>query len=102
MQGLICDDRTLESRGILALSPGSSWLADPSDTVQYDLVNNSYGSVTYPFIFSSTRIDSKNLNDLDGHNGSLIWYNSPESSLSTSKDVSPDFTIASIFTLALK
>jgi hypothetical protein len=56
----------------------------------------------YPFIFSSTRIDSRFINDLDGHNGSFIWYIDAESSLSTSVDVSPDFTIASIFTTSLE
>jgi hypothetical protein len=97
----MCDDRTPRSRGILALSPRSSWLPDPSDSVQYDLVKYNYGSVTYPFIFSSTRIDSTNSIDLDGHNGSLMWYNGPDSLLATSKDVSPDFAIASIFTTSL-
>jgi hypothetical protein len=107
MQGLTCDDRTPESRGILALSRRSSWLPESSDAAQYNFVSHSYydysyGSVTYPFIFSSTRIDSTLLSDLDGRNGSLTWRNGPESSLATSKDVSPDFTIASIFTTSLE
>jgi hypothetical protein len=81
MQRLICDDRTPETRGILALLPRSSWLPDPSDTVQYDLVHlSNYGftSAIYPFIFSSSRIDSTMQSDIDGHNGSLTWHSGPE------------------------
>jgi hypothetical protein len=58
--------------------------------------------VTYPFIFSSTRIDSRSFSNLQGYNGSLIWYKNPDSSLDTLQDVSPDFTIASIFTTSLE
>jgi hypothetical protein len=98
----MCDDRTPESRGTLALSPRSSWLPDPSDTVQYDLAEYKSGLMTYPFIFSSTKIDRTflTMRDRDGRNGSLIWEYGPKSVLTY--EGAPDFTIASIFTTSLE
>jgi hypothetical protein len=63
---------------------------------------NSHGPI-YPFIFSTTRIDSTLLTDLDGRNGCISWYNGPGSSLATaSREISPEYTIESIFTTSLE
>lgn len=96
-RALTIEDRTIASRGILALSSKESWLPSPTDSVQYEPVHysSSFDLATTPFLTSSATIPRHYDDD-----GTLGW--TVDSGIITGGDKSPDTTIASIFTTSLE
>lgn len=95
-------NRTVASRGVLALSPKDSWLPSPGDSAQFEIVRMaSYDYAPMSFMAWDATIAAYST-DLkpEGQNKSLGWTVNPEDISSLFN--SPDPTISSIFTSSLE
>ena len=92
---------TLESRGILSLSPKDSWLPNTADAVQYDIYKTqNYSRADNSFLATAAGVDSPEY-PYQPINSSLSW-DLDSTLVKTTVGGSPDLSIASIFTTSLQ
>ena len=99
----ICHSRLAPCRGILSLEAKDSWLPEPADAAQYDIIGaeNLKPKASNSFLAESATIGRPII--YPGHapvNDSLAWSFDPTSLASDAE--SPDTTLASIFTTSLQ